>query len=48
MLRQLDEGKESVKRALMGAAMRLSGGKANAVVLMQLLDEALLLRKGGE
>ena len=44
MLRQYDEGKESVKRALMGAAMRLSGGKANAVVLMELLDEALLKR----
>ena len=34
-------GKESAKRAVMGAAMRLAGGKANPNVLMALLDEAL-------
>ena len=34
-------GKETAKRAIMGAAMRLAGGKANPNVLMQLVDEAL-------
>ncbi len=41
MVAQYYGGKESVKRALMGAAMRLTGGKANAAVLMKLMDESL-------
>lgn len=41
MVAQYHGGKTSVKRALMGAAMRLAGGKANAAVLMRLVDEAL-------
>lgn len=41
MVAQYRGGKTTVKRALMGAAMRLSGGKANASVLMRLVDEAL-------
>ncbi len=41
MLAQYRTGKDSVKRALFGAAMRLSGGRANAAVLMRLMDEAL-------
>ncbi len=34
-------GKDNAKRAIMGAAMRLTGGKANPNVLMRLMDEAL-------
>ncbi len=34
-------GKETAKRAIMGAAMRLAGGKANPNVLTALLDELL-------
>ena len=34
-------GKTTVKRAIMGAAMRLAGGKANPNVLMRLVDESL-------
>ena len=34
-------GKDTAKRAIMGAAMRLAGGKANPNVLTQLVDEAL-------
>ncbi len=34
-------GKDTAKRAVMGVAMRLAGGKANPNVLMQLVDEAL-------
>ena len=34
-------GKDTAKRAIMGAAMRLAGGKANPNVLMHLVDEAL-------
>ena len=41
MVAQYYGGKESVKRAMMGAAMRLAGGRANAAVLLRLLDEAL-------
>ncbi len=41
MVEQYRGGKASVKRALMGAAMRISGGKAAAPVLMRLLDELL-------
>ncbi len=41
MVAQYYGGKVSVKRAIMGAAMRLTGGKANPNVLMQLVDEQL-------
>ena len=34
-------GKDTAKRAIMGAAMRLTGGKANPNVLMCLVDEFL-------
>lgn len=34
-------GKDTAKRAIMGAAMRLASGKANPNVLMRLVDEAL-------
>ena len=34
-------GKDTAKRAIMGAAMRLTSGKANPNVLMRLVDEAL-------
>jgi len=34
-------GKETAKRAIMGAAMRLTSGKANPNVLMRLVDEVL-------
>lgn len=35
------KGKLPLKKALMGAAMRLTGGMANPVLLQQLVDEAL-------
>ena len=38
---QYHGGKDTTKRAIMGAAMRLAGGKANANVLMRLVNEAL-------
>lgn len=34
-------GKDTAKRAIMGAAMRLAGGKANPNVMTRLVDEAL-------
>ena len=34
-------GKPQLKKALMGAAMGLSGGRANPVMLQRLMDEAL-------
>ena len=34
-------GKANLKQALMGAAMKLGGGKANPVLLRQLMDDAL-------
>ena len=34
-------GKDTAKMAIMGATMRLAGGKANPNVLTQLVDEAL-------
>ncbi len=41
MVAQYYGGKQSTKRALMGAAMRLTGGKAHPGILQQLVDEAL-------
>ena len=41
MVAQYYGGKSSVKRALMGAAMRLAAGKANPDMMMRLVDEAL-------
>lgn len=41
MVAQYYGGKTTTKRALMGAAMRMTGGMANPAVLMQLMDEAL-------
>ena len=35
------KGKLTLKKALMGAAMGLSGGMANPVLLQRLMDEAL-------
>ena len=41
MVAQYYGGKASVKRAIMGAAMRLAAGKANPDMMMRLVDEAL-------
>lgn len=41
MVAQYYGGKTTTKRALMGAAMRMTGGMANPAVLMRLMDEAL-------
>ncbi len=38
---QYRAGKDTAKRAIMGAAMRLTGGKANPNILMSLVNEAL-------
>lgn len=40
------KGKVNLAKALMGAAMGLSGGKANPALLQRLMDEAL--EKGRE
>lgn len=41
MVAQYRGGKASTKRAILGAAMRLAGGRANPAVLSRLMDEAL-------
>ena len=41
MLAGYRAGKLTLSKALMGAAMSLSGGKANPAKLQQLMDEAL-------
>ena len=41
MVESYRRGKVNLKKALMGAAMGLSGGMANPVVLQRLMDEAL-------
>ena len=41
MVENYRRGKVNLKKALMGAAMGLSGGMANPAVLQQLMDEAL-------
>lgn len=41
MVAQYYGGKTAARRALMGAAMRLTGGMAHPVILQQLVDEAL-------
>ena len=41
MVESYRRGKVNLKKALMGAAMGLSGGMANPAVLQQLMDEAL-------
>lgn len=41
MVEKYRKGKETMKKALMGAAMGLCGGRANPVKLQRLMDEAL-------
>ena len=41
MLASFRKGKLTIKNALIGAAMGLSGGKANPVMIQRLMDEAL-------